>query len=286
MKQQLKKIVPASIWKRLRTRSIIRQHARVAKICESLIDEFGALAEKPRAVALKPELAGRKIIWQFWAQGYEHVPEVVRECLDSVEKWCGDYELIRLTDETVGQYVEIPEEAARNCRRAGLAQYSDMLRLTLLSSYGGVWLDATVMLTGPLPLKYFQYDFFMFQRDTDEPHKDYWENVYAYYYGWREGFRVNMLSSVMFAHSNSVVISDMCGLFLMYWKGHTEMPDYFFLQILFDVFINGVMCGRDCPIESDCKPHYLQQLRNDPSFPLATEDEILRMISIHKLTYK
>lgn len=286
LKTIVKKAFPSGMWSFIRRRCIIRRHSRVAKICESLIDEFGGLEEKPGAVAFKPELAGKKIIWQYWAQGYGNVPEIVRECLDSVEKWCGDYEIIRLTDETVGQYVEIPEEAARNCHRSGLAQYSDMLRLALLSAYGGVWLDATVMLTGPLPSKYLQYDFFMFQRDPNEPHKDYWENVYAYYYGWQKGFRVNMLSSVIFAHRNSLVISDLCGLFLLYWKGHTVMADYFFFQILFDAYIQGGMKEYNCPIESDCKPHLLQQLRNDSSFSLATEEEILRTISIHKLTYK
>lgn len=284
-KSLLKKMIPSKVWTRLRTRSILRQHRRVADLCESLISEYYS-AKVRSVVEGKKDLSGKKIVWQYWAQGFENVPTVVRECLESVEKWRGDYEIIRLTDETVFDYVDIPETAASHCRQAGLAQYSDLLRLALLSAYGGVWLDATVMLTGPLPEEYSKYDFFMFQRDPNEPHKDYWENVYAYYYGWRKDFRVNVLSSIIFARQGCGVISDLYGLMVFYWANHTIMPDYFFLHILFDVLINGRHKGNNCPIVSDCTPHLLQQSINDPAFDLATKDEILRRTSIHKLTYK
>ena len=81
------------LWRKLREKKILRQHARVAAVCEDLIARYRA--EGP-AVELKPkkELGTEHIIWQYWAQGYDHVPAVVRECLDSVEKWAGDRKII------------------------------------------------------------------------------------------------------------------------------------------------------------------------------------------------
>lgn len=283
---RLKQFIPSAVWKELRLFRILRTHSRVAGFCESLIEDFYKSGQRLELKPLKPELVGRKVIWQYWAQGYDQVPEIVGECLSSVEKYKGDYCLVRLTDDTVSEYIDIPEEAVRNSRNAGLAFYSDLLRVALLSLYGGVWLDATVMLCAPLRDRMKGDDFFMFQRDTDAPDKKYWEGTYAYYFGWRKGFRVNVLNSVIYAKTGSVVINDMCGLLMKFWTENATAPDYFFFQILFDVLINGKLKGMNCSIQSDCLPHYLQQYRNDPSFSLAKEDEILRMIETHKLTYK
>ena len=83
------------IWRKLRERKILRTHKRVARICESLIEEY---RDHPVHFDLTPkkEFDTDRIIWQYWAQGYDSVPPVVRECLDSVEKYASDYTLVRL----------------------------------------------------------------------------------------------------------------------------------------------------------------------------------------------
>jgi len=77
-------------------------------------------------------------------------------------------------------------------------------------------------------------------------------------------------------------IANVMGYVLKHYNG---LPNYFFMQILIEVMIES---GRitNFQTENDCKPHYLQQLINDPSFNLATFSEIIQMTSIHKLTYK
>ena len=281
-----KHILSPKPWSWLRIHRILLTHKRVTGICEKLIaDYFSSDANKPAIKPLK-DLEGRKIIWQYWGQGYDNVPPIVRECLDSVEEHRGGYDIIRLTDETVGEYISIPKEIVTRCKNSSFAQYSDLLRLALLATYGGLWLDSTILMTGRFPQEYESGDFFVYQRDASEPHKEYWENVYAYYYGWHKGFRVNMLSSVFFAKKGSTVVNDLYGLMLHYWSSNTSLPDYFFLQILFDVLINGRRKGLNCPVVSDCRPHFLQQLRGDPAFSLATEEEILRSVPLHKMTYK
>lgn len=271
------------IWRQYRLHKIVHQHARVAQLCTELIENKAELTIKP----LRDDLPN-EIIWQYWAQGYDNVPEVVKQCLDSVDKWKGDYTIVRLTDRNLSDYIELPDYIVKKKEQGiiPIAQFSDILRVCLLSTYGGVWLDATIMLTGPLPQRYSDMDFFVFQRDPDEPNKKYWENVYAFYYGWNKGFRVNMLSSVIFAHKDSIIIKELCNAMLYYWKNYNTLPDYFFFQILFDVLINGKLRGQNCPIESDCTPHLLQQSINDPKFNLCTKEEIMNRTSIHKLTYK
>lgn len=285
LKNHIKSFVPTSLWKILRLRRIVDHHAQVVRICDNLIADYYSRPVDPLPVA-KKELGTDKIIWQYWAQGYDDVPKEVQECLDSIEKYAGEYKVIRLQDNNLDEYLDIPEYIKEKRNVYSYAFFSDLLRVLLLSTYGGLWLDATVLLSGPIPEEYSDYDFFLFQRDKNEKNKDYWENVYAYYFCWDKRFRVNMLSSIFFAKKGTAVICTLAGLMMKWWKENESLPDYFFLQILFDVLINGRMKGYNCPIVSDCKPHYLQQSINDPNFDLMDRDTILATIPIHKLTYK
>lgn len=276
------------LWKVIRKQRIVHQHSQVVRLCEALIQENNLKKSHNSLNKTHSNDLPQNIIWQYWAQGFENVPTIVKQCLDSVNKWKGEYTVIRLSDRNLSDYFELPEYILEKKKKGiiPLAQFSDILRVCLLSTYGGVWLDATILLTGPLPQRYCNMDFFVFQRDPEEPNKKYWENVYAYYYGWSKGFRVNMLNAVIFAKKESVVIKEMAQLLLVYWKNNNELPDYFFFQILFDVLIKEKLKGLNCPIESDCTPHLLQQSINDPKFNLCTKDEILKRTNIHKLTYK
>lgn len=275
------KLQRSYLWRKLRERKILRQHARVAVVCEDLIARYKA--EGP-VVELKPQkdLGTDRIIWQYWAQGYDHAPAVVRECLDSVEKWAGEYKIIRLSDENLSEYIDLPDFVQNRRQTYSRAHFADLLRLMLLQVYGGVWLDATVLLSAPIPREYASLDFFVFSRDPKETHYRYWRNTYAYYYGWAEGFRVKMLNSIIFSQKGGKTVTDLCALMLKWWKENDALPDYFFFQILFDVY--GLPAGM--PVVSDTLPHYLQQSMNDPAFNLMPREEILATIPMHKLTYK
>ena len=270
------------LWRKLRERKILKAHRRAAGICEKLIADY---RKNPVHFALAPKrhFDSDRIIWQYWAQGYDDVPPVVRECLESVEKYAGGYTLVRLTDENLQDYLDLPDFVQLKRQSVfSRAFFSDLLRLMLLKTYGGIWMDATIMLSGPIPEEYADNDLFFFRRDPNEPHIPYWRNTYAYYFGWAKGFRVNMLSSFMVGKKDSRSISELCDLMLLWWKDHDNLPDYFFLQILLDVY----GCQESFPLVSDTLPHYLQQSINDPAFKLMSREKILHSIPIHKLTYK
>ena len=269
------------LWRKLRERRILRRHRKVAAICEALIAHWKSC---PPEFSLSPkkDLGTEHIIWQYWSQGYDAVPPVVGECLASVDRFAGDWKVIRLSDANLDEYLDLPDFVREKRSVDSVAHFADLLRLMLLQVYGGVWLDATVQLTAPLPGAYASCDFFVFRRDPAEPDKKYWRNTYAYYFGWAPGFRVNMLNSIIFSRKGGKTVTDLCGLMLCWWKEHEGQPDYFFFQILFDVY--GVPAGM--PLVSDTLPHYLQQSINDPAFPLMPREEIPLRISMHKRTYK
>lgn len=284
-KQKIKRFVPDRIWSALRMRNILKVHKNLATICDSIIDDY--LAGKVERISCTPKkgLSTDKIIWQYWGQGYEpeKIHPVVKICFESVEKFKGDYTLIRLSDENYSEYVDLPEIVLRKKSTWTPAAFSDMLRLALVSTYGGVWLDATIMLTDVLPERYSQMDFFMFQRDQNEPHKKWWENSYAYYYGWHKDYKVTLLNSVIFSKAGCTEMLDLLSLVVEVWKRFESAPDYFFLQIMWHEYV--AMTGRNCPVESDCVPQYLAHV-SEPDFFCHDVAKILQMTSIHKFNTK
>ncbi|WP_297238820.1 capsular polysaccharide synthesis protein, partial [uncultured Porphyromonas sp.] len=78
-----------------------RKHQRAAAVWYGLIDDYyGGKAKHYEVMPKHPELVGEKIIWQYWAQGFDEskLPEMIRLCYASVEQHRGDYRVIRLSD--------------------------------------------------------------------------------------------------------------------------------------------------------------------------------------------
>ena len=252
------------IWRKLRERIILARHRQVASICEQLIAKQNTTPEH-YCFSPKATFDSEKIIWQYWGQGVEKAPDIVQRCFASVNYYCPDYTIIRLTDGNLSNYLDLPEFVENKRQMFSKAHFADILRLMLLRTYGGA-----------------KQDFFVFRRDPNEPNIRYWRNTYAYYFGWAKGFRVNMLNSFIIARKGNKTINDLCDLMLRWWKEHDSLPDYFFFQILYDVYGTKDVF----PLVSDTLPHYLQQSFSDPTFSLMSQDRIKQVFPLHKLTYK
>lgn len=284
IRKVVRKVVPDAFRLAIRKRRIIKEHRKIGSICDLLIDKYyeGQLRQYP--IIPKKEFCDEHIIWQYWGQGFDNMPEMVRICMDSVERHKGDYKLIRLTDETLFEYIDIPKEVQLKRSTFMRSHFSDLLRCVLLTTYGGVWLDATLLLTGSLPEQYFTKDFFMFQRDAKEPNKKCWENNFTEYWGWENEFKVKVLNSLIYSKKGGKVIKCLCDILYNYWLENTYLPHYFFFQILF----NELVVKRpelNCQIVSDCLPHYAAQIILD-NFLSMSFDDALKLCTIHKVSYK
>lgn len=268
----------------------IAQNAQTARLWQSKIAEYKA-GQIPELTpkALRPELVGKPIIWQYWGQGFdEPLPDMVRLCFASVDRHKGEYEVIRLSDATVGDYLQLPEYVAERLQGGnGYTRtfYSDLLRVALLATYGGAWLDATIYLTGELPPYTTEGDFFMYQRSDAEPlkHQRYFRGSYYAYWGWQKDFKVRCLNAFITAQANSPMIVRLYSLLLSYWQTEAEVKDYFFFQVLFNELVDAF--GENCEIVSDCLPHLLGASLCDSEAYISTA-EALRQTPIHKLNSK
>ncbi len=286
MKSLKEKIKIALGWRRLKKWLILRDQGRVAKLCDKIITNHSS--QDAVNTAKKSELIGKKIIWQYWAQGLEdpNMPEVVRHCLESVRKNLRNDELlICLSDYDLKEYIYIPDELRKRIQSKSRAVFSDLLRYGLISMYGGCWLDATIFLTDSLP-NFWDRPIFMYSRSKDEEHKKYWSNSFYYYFGWGRDFKVNHLNSIIFAKPNNELMVLLYEILLNYFEESEEIPTYFFTQILMEQLLLGRCKNCGLTTANDCIPHYLQQYLNDEHFYIKDLKTILNATPIHKLTYK
>lgn len=294
LRQIAKSLMATDLWLTIKQRPYIQRYTQVSKYWQIQIQRYNKGELTKYSLLPKQNLQTDKIIWQYWGQGVDNnkLPDIVRLCFASVDKHRGEYRVIRLSDETIKDYIDLPDFvqsriSARGVWGGGYTRtvFSDLLRTALLATYGGVWLDATVLLTRPFDSIYTESDFFMFQRSMDEPHKNYWRSSYYAYWGWQPEFKVKHLNSIIFAQRDSKVIKALLDLLLHYWKTQDKVIDYFIYQVLITELINNGLVGDNCPIISDVIPHIIHTRVNGGIYPGISNAEVLRKCGIHKMTY-
>ncbi len=237
----------------------------------------------------KKDLHTDKIMWQFWGQGVdESTHPVVKSSFFSVGLNKGDYERIILNNNTIRDYIDLPDfvyEKLKTNKNYNYAFFSDVLRVSLLSAYGGVWLDATILLTDKIPSEILDSDFFAYQRGKRPDNFDILENQFLYYWCWDKNFKVNLLNSFIVAKKNHKIINALKNILLNYWLYEDCMLDYFLFQILFDELMKiDEFKQLNCDIVSDYIPHRMQYFRNS-EYSNELWNFIVSECSIHKLSY-
>ena len=106
-------------------------------------------------------------VWTCWLQGYDNAPPIIRACINSMHKYTKErgYDIIVITEENISDYICMPDFILDKYRKGIIsnAHFSDLLRTLLLINYGGVWLDATVLLNKEIPKPILDSDFFVFR---------------------------------------------------------------------------------------------------------------------------
>lgn len=107
-------------------------------------------------------------IWFFWLQGEENLPPIPKLCLQSIRKHANGHEVIVLSADNYKEYVNIPDILIEKYRlgRIKAAHFADILRVELLAQQGGLWLDATMLVTRDLPQEIFEVPFFSVKTES------------------------------------------------------------------------------------------------------------------------
>lgn len=52
-------------------------------------------------------------IWVFWAQGRDHMPALVKQCVEQIDRMKGEFRLVVLDTDSYKQYVTLPNVVLR-----------------------------------------------------------------------------------------------------------------------------------------------------------------------------
>ncbi len=110
-------------------------------------------------------------IWTAWLQGEENAPESIRMTLASIRKNVNGHQVIVRTRDTIDQFVDVPQAIKEKHQRGiiGNAHYADVARMMILAKYGGLWMDATMMLHEPIDEALFLKEFYSLGTPNTEP---------------------------------------------------------------------------------------------------------------------
>lgn len=213
-------------------------------------------------------------IWICWFQGIENAPELVKACYNSVVKNYNDKEIIVLTEENYKQYVDIPEYILKKWEKGYItfAHFSDILRIELLSKYGGLWLDSTIFTTKRSELVFN-------------------ENIELFVYKQVDLDRKNPLSIVasswlMYSNKNNNIINLTKKLLHEYWKNYNHIINYNLIHLFFTLSTEVYKDEwNKVPTFNNISPHILQFELND-DFEEVRFNQIKGMSDFHKLNWR
>ncbi|MBC6719334.1 capsular polysaccharide synthesis protein [Treponema sp. Marseille-Q4130] len=209
------------------------------------------------------------IIWWCWLQGIENAPPLCKCCLKSLHKNMPNNKIIIITYKNIYDYVDFPEYIKEKYRKGVISDthFSDLLRLQLLITYGGTWIDATVFCT-----KYPEYAF----------------NVPLFVFQTRERNDPGIAAQNWFIHSekNNPILTLTRDYLFDYWKSHNFLLHYFVFYFFFKLATERYPKNwKAVPWFPDLPPHILQRELSTP-YSETRFNQIQRMSDIHKLSYK
>ncbi|MDE5678607.1 capsular polysaccharide synthesis protein [Phocaeicola sp.] len=211
-------------------------------------------------------------VWVCWFQGMEQAPLIVRYCYEQMKRNLKNEEVVLITDKNMERYVQFPDYIVRKYRSGVITRthLTDLLRLELLTRYGGTWIDSTVLCTGELPDFVTHSELFFYR--TLKPGLD--------------GHTIGLSSWFMSARSNSRLLVAVRELMYNYWRGNNHLIEYFlihiFMQMAMEKYPEEIAT---MPKHCNSIPHILQLQLFEPYSDFLFRD-VCAQTSIHKLSYK
>ena len=206
-----------------------------------------------------------KTIFWCWFQGFNNITKLGLSCLNSIKKNLQGYNIIIINDTNINKYVNIPKYIMDKYKKGIFSptHFSDILRLELLNTYGGTWIDSSVLIN--------KFD------------KRFYDNILFFFGTKWEGECVGS-SWFITSEKNSPILKTTLDLLYEYWKENDKLYNYFLFHLFFKMACDKYKDDYNKVLFiSNRDPHILQsQLPN--KFNKSFYDHILDISSVHKLT--
>lgn len=228
----------------------------------------------PEGYSLEEPIRDDCPIWVYWHQSFENAPPIVKKAYSNLLKYAGSHKVITLDKNNISEYVSFPDYIYKKLHsgKITLTHFSDLLRMALLSEYGGFWIDSTILISDFLP--HYDSPFYSIKNKTYNPRHVNGGNMWSAFF-------------IGTGHKNAVA-KYVLNLFLNYWSKENSLIDYFLVDYSiaiayykFDEFRNVI---DENPVDNPevCKMTKMLNLEFDDK----TWNEIYHSQVIHKLSWK
>lgn len=160
----------------------------------------------------------QKRIWTLWWQGVDDAPESVLRTIGSMRRNAGDFDVIVIDKYNYQEYIDFPFYIMEKFSKGiiSIQNFSDILRLSLIAKYGGIWMDANLLVLHPIKIDW-NFDEFITSKKAGE-------------YLWTGFF--------MGGRKNNVLATMASKIFFAYWKDNDTLIDYFLIDRIIELCYN------------------------------------------------
>ena len=255
-------------------KAIFRRHEEIKRYIKL---KFASVLNKYKdAVYPESQSFDNRKIWVCWLQGEANMPDIVRTCYNSVKANANGREVVLITNENVEKYISIPKfiKDKVNNGKMSRTHFADYIRISLLKNYGGLWIDATVLVTDKINID-CKLPFFSIKQKPDSIH-------FVSQYRWA----VWILGCS--PQIGKILFDCLENLFKAYLKKHSLFIDFFlfdyFLAVMYDEIPLVKQLVDNCPYNNP-NAYELGALLNKEF----NEDAFLQLKNnntFHKLSWK
>ena len=232
-------------------------------------------------------------IWQMWWQGYDNAPELVKKCLCSVMKFYPN-NVVLITKDNFMNYVSIPKYILEKFEQGKISfpSFSDIVRTFLLAERGGIWIDATCLMTNKIPdeiisscVFYFKsVTWTLYQKVPSEELLSVLLKIPTYLGAIHTGS-----SWFIVCKKGNELFTMMKAMICEYWQIENKAKDYFWFHLFLTILIINNHKAKNLYEKmislSNREPHLLLNLLKE-EYSQDLFNEIKGRTFIHKLTYK
>lgn len=162
-----------------------------------------------------------QIIWFCWFQGIENAPVIVKKCYESVllnipDRW----QMIIITEENYNTYTNIPDYILEKYEKGIISKthFSDIIRFSLLSEQGGIWIDATILVLQKMDDQLLNNSLITLKSNNYEPYTSISKGL------WTTFFIGLPKESISACFIRDCLYS--------YWKNEDKVFDYYLLDYI------------------------------------------------------
>lgn len=219
------------------------------------------------------EAESSNYVWICWFQGEENAPDLVKACIASVRRTMPAKKIVVITENNIKDYINLPDFIIEKWQRGIInqAHFSDLLRLRLLNTYGGLWVDSTIYVSNEVDEDFWRQKLFCFKEVS----------LFT-----AEELPIRASNWLIYVEKRSNIIKLTEELLLEYWKQEKYATNYHIFHLFFSMASKRFQNEWDqIPTFSNVNNHLLQfELEQD--FNPKRFEALTRLTPFHKLNHR